>query len=384
MMPPLRARREKIYSERKYTIKLPLLVVAAVIIVVHASLILIWLKRGSSGRRNRVTILQVAEERQLPTQLPRHIISYGGEKWTTPTEAVIAPVFDATISPPFGQVRNSTKVYDFGKWYWEETTTTTQDYGEEELDSAISEETLLTLVQIYSYSFQHIVFDTLPKLFFVCPFLMERENANVRVLVMSTLQRELVMEGCPSLHKERFLMFESNLAIRSPVVYVPYYHGEKDLKMGLVPPNSVRSLGSQLAPGTDVIYLPRMEGTIRSVANEKGVISTLRTKWPNLRIVHITNEWNRDRWTVRNASIIIAPHGGALANMIFAPPNTTIIEFTSMLEYKRAGKNERPCYLGLAHGLGFKYHAVAPSIFDFDSGSMVVPTDRILDVLSKL
>ena len=145
----------------------------------------------------------------------------------------------------------------------------------------------------------------------------------------------------------------------------------------------MRSLGSQIAPGTDVVYIARKAGTTRFVANEDEVLATLRTKWPNLRIVYPANAWRQDREAFRNAGVIIGPHGGGFANMIFAPVNATIIEFTPLVQYKHDGKNERPCYFGLAHGLGFEYHAVAPSKFNFDHGSMVVPTERVLDVMNK-
>jgi hypothetical protein len=34
-------------------------------------------------------------------------------------------------------------------------------------------------------------------------------------------------------------------------------------------------------------------------------------------------------------------------------PNATFVELTLLLKMKREGVIERPCYLGLAHGLGF-------------------------------
>jgi len=283
----------------------------------------------------------------------------------------IASIAHATVLPPSGQVRNETGVYAFGKWYWEREQQATT------VPQAL-EHPVLTLVMVWNDQFQNIVFDTLPKLTVVCPFLVE--SPRIRVLVMNTLQQDLVREACP-LSKERFLVLKE--AVRAHVVYVPYFVGD-GLKMGIVPPNSVRSLGSQTTPGSEVVYLARKAGTKRSVANEADVLATLRTQWPELRVVFPTSDWRQNRESVKNAAVIISPHGGAMANMIFAPVNTTIIEFTPLVQYKHEGKNERPCYFGLAHGLGFEYHAVAPSTFDFDHGSMVVPTKRLETVLDKL
>jgi len=314
---------------------------------------------------------QQSERQQTYPPAPQFTILYAGELWHTPSACSIVPVADATILRPNGQVRNKTGVYGFGKWYWEQ-----KHLGVSA--PRLLDGPLLTLVQVWNNNFQHIVFDTVPKLAFVCPFLRERRQ--VRVLVMNILQRNLVIEACP-ISEARFVVFEN--AIRAPVVYVPHFVGS-DLKMGLVPPNSVPSLGLKTAQGSDVVYLARKAGATRSVANEAAVLATLREKWPDLRVVFPSNDWRKDRESVRTASVIIGPHGGALANMIFAPANTTIIEFTPLVQYKRDGKNERPCYFGLAHGLGFKYHAVEPSTFDFDSGSMMVPTDRLANAIESV
>jgi len=313
----------------------------------------------------------IVDEATVSTPPTPHRLSYGGEVWETPLACAIASIAHATVLPPSGQVRNETGVYAFGKWYWEREQQATT------VPQAL-EHPVLTLVMVWNDQFQNIVFDTLPKLTVVCPFLVE--SPRIRVLVMNTLQQDLVREACP-LSKERFLVLKE--AVRAHVVYVPYFVGD-GLKMGIVPPNSVRSLGSQTTPGSEVVYLARKAGTKRSVANEADVLATLRTQWPELRVVFPTSDWRQNRESVKNAAVIISPHGGAMANMIFAPVNTTIIEFTPLVQYKHEGKNERPCYFGLAHGLGFEYHAVAPSTFDFDHGSMVVPTKRLETVLDKL
>jgi capsular polysaccharide biosynthesis protein len=66
-----------------------------------------------------------------------------------------------------------------------------------------------------------------------------------------------------------------------------------------------------------------------------------------------------------DAGIIIAPHGGALSNLVFAPINTSIVEFLPLtsLEKVNAGldafrelrklrQNSRPAFFGLATALG--------------------------------
>ena len=319
---------------------------------------------------------------RIPHESPNYV--YAATTWETPLASVIAAVKDGTVLLPNGRVVDgSSKTHHFGKWYWSSTIKAPAGAGA----PITSTSPLLTLVQIYGGSFQHVTFDTMPKMPFVCPFL--RENPDVRVLVMGTVQQELVTDACP-LDSARFVHFDR--AIRAPIVYVPYFEGP-DLKMGLVPPNSLTSLGPQDAPGTDVFYLPRKAGTVRSVANEALVVSLIKSKFPNLKVYYPVG-WRKDRDVLRNAGVIIGPHGGALANILFAPVGATVVEFTPLVRLKRANKNERPCYFGLAIGMGFTYHAVEPSVFRFrpdknarkgaGNGEMKVPLDRLNAVLKLI
>ena len=61
-----------------------------------------------------------------------------------------------------------------------------------------------------------------------------------------------------------------------------------------------------------------------------------------------------------SARVIVAPHGGAVANIAFAPPGAHVMELIT-----NKGLKIRPCYFGLAHALGFTYEYVEPQAFDF-------------------
>lgn len=313
-------------------------------------------------------------------------IVYQGVVWKTPAASVIAAVASGIMRSPHGQVGNASGVYDFGKWYWNPASNSNKRSNVPRRWGAPSKELkpkefaypLLSFVCVYDNLFQHIVFDVLPKVAFTCAFL--QNNREVRVVVMNDLAGALVREAC-DVAPERFVEF-AHRAFLAPVVYVPYF--ESGLKLGMVPPNSLRSLGPQSKTGTEVVYLPRDAGMKRSVENEAEVLATLRQRWPALKVLKLTNDWRKDRVQMERARIIVAPHGGALSNMIFAPVNTTIVEFLPLVRMKLAGENERPCYFGLAHGLGFTYHAVEPSRFDFNNGSMTVPAARLKAVLSQI
>jgi len=303
---------------------------------------------------------------------PIRTVSYDSIVWNTPDASVIAKIRDAKITRN-GLVSNGSGTYTFGKWYWQNDVVLSKKLESQNL----KRRAYLSLIQIWNDSFQHIVFDTIPNISFVCSFV--RFRSDIIVLVMNLLQRDLVREFCP-IDDSRFSILTSNL--HASEIYVPYFSGT-NLQMGMVPPRSIRSLGSQNTRGFRVVYLSRKYGTKRSVGNENEVLVALRIHFPGMQVVSLHDDWRQDRHVVQQASIIVGPHGGAMSNMIFAPINTTIIEFLPLRRLKKSGQNSRPCFFGLAHGLGFSYFSVEPENFDF-LRPMIVPINVLVDTVVKI
>jgi len=283
-------------------------------------------------------------------------LQYDGVVWKTPKFSTISRIRNAQITTD-GLVSNATDIYTFGKWYWLQARAKHMRVSRL---THVENHAFLSLVQIYNEFFQHIVFDTLPKVAFACRFMQSRPD--ITVLVMNNLHRDLVAEYC-RIDKSRFMILKSPL--HATDIFVPHFVGP-DLQMGMIPANSIKTLGSQNATGSRVIYVARKVGAIRSISNEASVLAALREIFPGLVVMFPTNNWRQDRGVFAEASIIIGPHGGGMANMIFAPVNTTIVEFLPLRTLKRQGANSRPCYFGLAHGLGFRYFSVEPEGFGFD------------------
>jgi len=238
-------------------------------------------------------------------------------------------------------------------------------------------QSFVSFVQIWQNSMQHITFDTYPKSRLLCPYL--QQNPEIGILVMNNLQRDLIIESC-FLPIKRFKMIDK--AISATSIAATVWPGE--FKMGIVPSNSFTSLGSQTKQGDKIIYIPRKAGTKRSVINEKEVLDLLRRYFGNkLHIYNPKNDWRVDRKVFEQASVIIGPHGGGMSNMIFAPVNTTIIEFLPLTSLRSKGENERPCYFGLARGLGFDYHSVEPLDFNFQQ-PMTVPLHELEKKLASI
>lgn len=291
---------------------------------------------------------------------PPYFISYNGQYWDTPKRLCIHTISNAIIQQN-GLVFNKTYTASVNKWYWNSPPI----LG---IKHVLSNREYVSFIQIWQENFQHIVFDTLPKASTICNLLINEWKYKY-ILIKSVLHGALIRYICPQLRKyvDRFHVLRQTLSAKS--ISVIYFDG--NFQMGIVPPDSI----PKIATGNNnkyVIYIPRKHGHSRSVTNEGAVLNVLREKFgPRLHIFQPTNHFKNDSVLFNNANIIIAPHGGALSNMIFAPNNTTIIEFLPLVKYKKKKLNERPCYFGLAKGLGFSYYSVEPDTFSFDTSIQI-------------
>ena len=150
----------------------------------------------------------------------------------------------------------------------------------------------LTLLNLWNEQFQHICFDTLPLLSFVCPFL--DTHPEVLVAVHNELQAELVRLYCPHLDPARFQTLLFNHALHAAHILVPHFQGLDGalLYNGMVPPRSMRSLGPQTRRGSQVIYFGRHSSSPRAVENEHEVLAILRSRFADaLIVVSPSDDW---------------------------------------------------------------------------------------------
>ena len=77
------------------------------------------------------------------------------------------------------------------------------------------------------------------------------------------------------------------------------------------------------------------------------------------------------------AAVVVAPHGGALANLIFCEPGTAVVEIVPET-------NVRLFYGGLAYARGLRYFAVpAVEFAGYDRGDIVVDAERLAGVVRE-
>merc|ERR1712146_82720 len=118
-----------------------------------------------------------------------------------------------------------------------------------------------------------------------------KQHPNLGILATNDLQRDLIIESC-ALPRERF----KNLVEKISAASIAATVWPGNFKMGIVPPDSFAPLGPQNKRGDMVIYLPRREGTKRSVSNEKDVLNVLRNYFGNkLLVYNPKNNWREDR-----------------------------------------------------------------------------------------
>ena len=187
-----------------------------------------------------------------------------------------------------------------------------------------------------------------------------------------------------------------------------------------VPPSNAPNTSSTTALPTSgkrlVVYLSRPQTATRYVTNEGEILAALRTHLhPSLElaVLHSTVDfhsikrmhmsWVRYASALARAKVVIAPHGGALNNLIFAAPDADVIEFNELpapvqdantsLAAAAAGQHlpqtspTRQCFLNAhwAKGGTGRFYVVPPSrrTADFYEGSMRVAVRDVLEVLRR-
>jgi hypothetical protein len=253
---------------------------------------------GSNEDDARADTRDFDEDLSMYMEHEQHSIVYQDTSWNLPGASVVEHMRDATIANvgwwdyDLGSfhgpmVFNSTKAFrlintwGIQEWYWDEqwpqyardpstfrvslTGSSLADCPVVERDSGAhargERHAYLSLLSLWNEYFQHIVFDTLPKLTFVCPFVSRlrdrtgRARTQLTILVHNDLQAELAKLYCPVLSEVRILPLHFGQALHASNILVPHFQGFDGalLYNGMAPPNSMRTLGRHDRPGSQVV-----------------------------------------------------------------------------------------------------------------------------------
>jgi len=103
--------------------------------------------------------------------------------------------------------------------------------------------------------------------------------------------------------------------------------------------NALIAFGSQYAGKRDLcIYLDRDHS--RKVENQNELLvaieDVVRDKF-KLCIYKPKNDWKEDRHVLKRAALVIGPHGGAFANILFCREGTDVVEFSPLISCFKKG-----------------------------------------------
>jgi len=112
-----------------------------------------------------------------------------------------------------------------------------------------------------------------------------------------------------------------------------------------------------------ILYATR-SGASRNILNEAAVVQTIQRAYPQHTIVRLDHksQWQTAAKTIhllQHAALIVSPHGAGLANILFAPSGTYVVEITPATMYTNGQGNFNWCYAIMAAALG-QHHILFP------------------------
>lgn len=237
-----------------------------------------------------------------------------------------------------------------------------------------------------SYGYFHWLFDILPRLFILRKVYGEEDIDLYYVENKKNFQREwLEIVDIPS-HK--ILPAHNKCHIQASKLIVPSLPGNTG-NMTKASCSFLKNLAEKkvikfTSGKKRRIYISRRDARYRNVRNENDVISILEKlgfevfALSNLSVVDQINLFS-------NASVIVAPHGAGLSNLVFAEPSTKVLEFFAP-EYVNV------CYWTLCEQCNLTYYYLIgqgrkyPDFVDphQSAADIVVDTEELLRMLDKM
>jgi hypothetical protein len=282
----------------------------------------------------------------------------------------------------------------------------------------------ITFVEWMSDQFTHMGFQLLPKLSFTCKWMAL--HSDVIILVASAKQAEFMQLACGQIGRlqiaaERFVIHPMDKPVIATLLYYPLFTNEYSdeqlwckghkctpmpnvgMRLGMTGgPGMMQPLQVSTAPDTGtriarirnkVVYLPRKPHHARHVENQdemvKLVCAALESTQKDsnldplqggqpleLSVYKLSNNFSQDAVFLQDARAIISAHGGGLGNLIFAPPETLVVELNNV-------SHANLCFVGLCNMLNFAYEAVTPEKYGHGAPEMVINPACVVAALAK-
>jgi hypothetical protein len=133
------------------------------------------------------------------------------------------------------------------------------------------------------------------------------------------------------------------------------------------------ALGAELtghdgSRGHERIYVSRRFSQ-RALPDEEQLERLLSAQ--GFTILHLESmEWRQQIRAFQDASVVVAPHGAGLSNLVFTPPGARLVELTNGYHYNR-------CFEWICHVVGHEYRAV-----DSDATPASADPQRLADAIA--
>jgi prepilin-type processing-associated H-X9-DG protein len=306
------------------------------------------------------------------------------ENWKIPLASFILEISNGYVAPS-GLIFDHKYAYRNGKWYYEFPPSKRPTKHVDKI---------ITFVQIWGWNFVHFIFDTLPRINFSYDLICREQDIKI-LMPKPRSPYMLEMLETIGIDRSRIIFQKPGYVYSADTVYYPHFYNKgKPQQMGLIPPKSLEKIRSKLAgpytkPQKKIIYLKRKKNCKRCVENEEDLLKTIDKNLSNnftLKVFEPFNDWIKDKEVLKQAKVVLGPHGGAWSNILFCDEKTDVIEFLPLASIKKRGKNERPCFYGLANALNLSYWSVEPFNFNFErpGRGMTVPINEVLSVLNRV
>ncbi len=244
----------------------------------------------------------------------------------------------------------------------------------EHSSSRLIEQPCILPTHYWHFNYHHWLVEVLPRLRIA---LETPELADCPIIVpqqLKSFQREsLTLLGIPA---NRLFPFDGqdwpfrNLIFPSIGVFAP--HELRWVRDGLLAGMGITTN----SPATEgLYYVTRRDTTNRQVINEDEVIRFLSQR--GFEIITLTGmPLQKQIERFASAKIVIGPHGAGLTNMLFAPPDATLIELMPNDQVNH-------CFWVIANAIDHHYTFIAGQQMN-EQRDFIVPIERLQQILLKV
>lgn len=216
--------------------------------------------------------------------------------------------------------------------------------------TAIHHPELISAVQIFSHGYYHLVAETLPRILLTGDLMRRRPHAKLLVARTPRVGEYLALIG---VDESRVVWYDENRVYTADILHVP-----RVILVGVTHRATARMLRRALGSEIDtpaqsvqrIVYVHRGPSSSRHLDNHAEFETRLRDWFPAAEIIKLTgNETaNKTRAVMREASVVIGPHGAGLSHIIFAPASATLVEIMM-------GVDSNMCFWNLATAIGMRH-----------------------------